>query len=356
MVCIAAFIILCLISVFVAFLSLFRRDIGRRYWVVFRKSWHCLFQKVRLKKCDTNFKDDVKNTLLKKVVLTRPKLVKPLSVLIEAISILIVFITILSIVIAIKALLALWVFGTCNVSQPSRCSLGAEACSIDIAPPSDPFGIFVNGLSEWGEIFSAFPDRLKSWQASDYLPSTYPTIPASSSSPTALDILDIGCSACLQSYKNQKADDFFTKNPTAVLLYPIKLPDHTDKFPNSTLISRYFYALHLGYTEKKLNPPDLHLRLLDRIFTEHNEDYVNYQSYLQSLEPEKAKELLHKWFLEWGLKPHELKTLGSLADSDQVANLMAEITDIATNRLHLKSIPTLIYQNRKHQGLYHSAK
>ena len=82
MVCIAAFIILCLISVFVGFLSIFNKTLGKKYWAVFKKAWHCVFKKVRLQKCDTNFKDDVKNTLLKRLVVKNPKLLKPASALI----------------------------------------------------------------------------------------------------------------------------------------------------------------------------------------------------------------------------------------------------------------------------------
>ena len=161
MVCVAAFIILCLISVIVGFLSIFKRDIGAKWWKVFKKAWHCVFKKVRLQKCDTNFKDDVKNTILKKVVIKHPKWTKPISVTIEIVAVLIVLITVWSIIIAIKSLLALWVFGTCNVSQPSQCSLGAEVCSIDREEPKNIFEKIGRGIGEWGEIFSAIPDRLE---------------------------------------------------------------------------------------------------------------------------------------------------------------------------------------------------
>ena len=98
MVCVAAFIVLSLVGVFVAFLSIFKRDIGRKYWAVFKKSWGCVGKKVRLQKCETNFKDDVKNSLLSKVVLKHPKWVKPLGTAIEIFSVAIVFITIWSLV------------------------------------------------------------------------------------------------------------------------------------------------------------------------------------------------------------------------------------------------------------------
>ena len=214
MVCIAAFIILSIVSVFVGFLSIFNRELGKKYWVVFQKAWHCVFKKVRLQKCDTNFKDDVKHTLLKRIVLKHPNLLKPASALIEI-------------------LLALWVFGTCNISHPSQCGLGSEVCSIDQVEPTDLFGKIGRGFSEWGEIFSAIPDRLKTWQVQDYL--THTSIPLidltkdhdesslkntkkllqfyhsqiiPDSSKVAVDIIDPGCTVCRQSYLNQKQSGF----------------------------------------------------------------------------------------------------------------------------------------------------
>ena len=50
MVCVAAFIILSLLSIFVGFLSIFNKQLGQKYWTVFKKAWHCVFKKVRLQK------------------------------------------------------------------------------------------------------------------------------------------------------------------------------------------------------------------------------------------------------------------------------------------------------------------
>ena len=63
MVCIAAFIILAIIGIFVAIISIFKPKIGKDYLKALKKSWGCLWKKVRLQKCETGFKDDVKNTL-----------------------------------------------------------------------------------------------------------------------------------------------------------------------------------------------------------------------------------------------------------------------------------------------------
>ena len=107
MVCIAAFIILLILGIGAALISIFNRDFGKKYLALLKKSFHCFGKRVRLQKCDTNFSDDVKTTLLKKVIIKKPKLVKPLSITIEIASILLVIITAWSLIEAVKAGLAL---------------------------------------------------------------------------------------------------------------------------------------------------------------------------------------------------------------------------------------------------------
>ena len=106
MVCIAAFIILIVVGVFVAFISIFKRDLGKKYLKVLKKSWHCFTRHLTFRKCDTSFQDDVKTALLKKVVLKKPEAVKPLSITIEVASILIVIVTAWSLIEGVKAGLA----------------------------------------------------------------------------------------------------------------------------------------------------------------------------------------------------------------------------------------------------------
>ena len=100
MVCIAAFIILAIIGVFVALISIFKPKVGKAYLKALKKAWGCLWKKVRLQKCETGFKDDVKNTLLSRVMLKKPKLVKPLSILIEILSVVIVVVVVWAILTA----------------------------------------------------------------------------------------------------------------------------------------------------------------------------------------------------------------------------------------------------------------
>lgn len=346
MVCIAAFIILCLVGVFVAFLSIFRRDIGKKYWAVFKKAWGCVGKKVRLQKCETNFKDDVKNSLLSKVVLKHPKWVKPLGTAIEVSAILIVFITIWSLVEAIKALLALWVFGTCNVSQPASCALGAEVCGIDAPEPTNPIEWTSRWFSEWGEIFVNIPDRFQKWQVEDYLVEPYTFISSyQDNKPLALDILDPGCTICMQSYRNQKAAGFFQNYNTVLMVYPIELPDGGYKFNNSDLIARYMHAATALKTEYAP-------KILDRLFTESNEQGINYQSALMSMSRKEAETTLQEWLKSFGASKDKITQIVELSQSEQVTEIMQNIKTMVEDRIHAKGIPTLIYDGKKHNGLY----
>lgn len=348
MVCVAAFIILCLVGVFVAFLSIFRRDIGKKYWSVFKKAWGCVGKKVRLQKCETNFKDDVKNGLLSKVVLKHPKWVKPLGVAIEVSAVLIVFITIWSLVEAVKALLALWVFGTCNVSQPASCALGAEVCGIDAEEPSNPLEWTGRWFSEWGEIFANIPDRFQNWNAADYL--IEPTITsrsAAENAPRALDVFDPGCTVCLRSYRNQKSSGFFDRYETFFMIYPIRLPDGSEKFANSELIARYIYASALKFNDK-----DYAYRIIDKLFTESNTDGQNFQVAFAFMSSDEAEKTLQEWLQGFGASSTELKTIEDSVPSQAVTDILEQVSAVIENRLHVKGIPTLIYDGRKHSGLF----
>lgn len=346
MVCIAAFIILAIVGIFVAFLSIFRPDIGRKYWAVFKKSWGCVGKKIRLQKCETNFKDDVKNSMLSRIVLRHPKWVKPLGTAIEVSAILIVFITIWSLVEAIKAILALWVFGTCNVSIPESCALGAEVCGIDSAEPTNVVEWTGRWFSEWGEIFVNIPDRFHDWNVEDYLvePYTFAT-DYQEGKPLVLDIFDPGCLVCIQSYRNQKSSGFFEQYNTVLMVYPIELPDGGYKFQNSDLIARYMHAANLLDT-------DYAAKILDRLYMESNEQGISYQSVIQTLSHDEAEKTLGSWLKDFGAKASVIEKIKETAAGDQVTEIMQEISNMVKNQIHAKGIPTMLYDGKKHNGLY----
>ncbi len=355
MVCIAAFIILCLASVVVAFLSIFRRDIGKKYWKIFKKSWGCVGKKVTFQKCDTNFKDDVKNTILRKVVIKKPKLVKPLSVTIEVVSVLIVLVTIWSLAEGAKAGLALWTLGTCNVEHPSSCALGAEVCSID---GNDDDNAFVRWLKDWGEIFSAVPDKFRSWDVAQF---DFVGISASGktdeSLPQAVDILDPGCVVCLQSFRAQLEDDFFAKYNTKIVPYPIPDGDGGYKFANSKLIVSYILALdQYGYpagSESRGESPAM--SIFRNVFMAQDESIESrplYQSaFNDNYDADRAERKLQEWLSNDGYSAEEIAEISARAHSEQIDQLIAKNQEIVES-IHVKGIPTLIYDNRKHNGAY----
>ncbi|MBQ3309119.1 hypothetical protein IJG78_00390 [Candidatus Saccharibacteria bacterium] len=341
MVCIAAFIVLLLIGVFVAFISIFKRDFGRRYLKVLKKSFHCFGKKVRLQKCDTNFSDDVKTLLLKKIIIKKPKLVKPLSITIEIASVLLVVLTAWSLIEGAKAGLSLWVFGTCNVSQPSNCALGADSCGIN----EDN----LNWFSEWGEIFANIPDRLKRWNAAEYDLVASFVSGNEESDNVALSIIDPGCSVCLQSYKNIKKDqEFLNNHRLLVVFYPIKNTNGELRFKNSELISRY--ALAVNQVTKK---DDYSEKLINRIFTEFDKNGTIYQALFNNeLSEDQAKSLIDEWMTEWGVSSQELKEIHSILFSEDITNKLEKNIQIVNNSIKPKGIPTMVYDGKKHLGLF----
>lgn len=349
MVCIAAFIILILVGVVIAFLSIFNRELGKKYLKVLKKSWHCFTRRISFRKCDTSFSEDVKTTLLKKVVIKKPKLVKPLSVALEIGSILIVIITAWSLIEGIKAGLALWTLGTCNVNQPANCALGSEICSLESTS--------LNWFEEWGEIIGAIPDRLKNWKADDYLVEPMPSLNESSAAP-ALDIFDSGCAVCMQSYKNQlKNQDFLNNHKIYLMVYPIKLGDGSYKFKNSGLVAKYFNALTLLSKDAEANDKNpyegLDLKIINRIFTEEDKDGVNYQSaFNNNYSEEEAERTIKDWLKEWGLNEDEVKKTSEYTNGEEVKSRMDKIAEVVENQVKPKGIPTLIYDGKKHLGLY----
>jgi len=345
MVCIAAFIILALIGVFVAIISIFKPKVGKSYWKLMKKSWGCLWTKVRLQKCETGFKDDVKNTLLSRVIIKHPKWTKPLSIIIEVLSVIIVIIAIWAVLTAVKSLLALWVLGSCNVTKPSACSLGAEVCSIDESEPTNPLEATGRWFTEWGEIFEAIPDKFRTYNAEDY-DFNYVTVNSDSAGAVAVDIFDPGCSVCMQSYRNQKAAGFFDDYNVRLVPFAIQDADDNYKFKNSELIVRYMFAAEQFRS-------GLALSLIDHIFTEKNHDGISYQNmFNEDYSCEEAEAKLQSWLKDEGVDDKGAEEISKVAWYDEVTAKMQENREIVENQIKVKGIPTMIYDGARHTGLW----
>ena len=346
MVCIAAFIILAIIGVFVAFISIFKPKVGKAYMKIFKKSWGCVSKKVRLQKCETGFKDDVKNTILSRVIIKHPKWVKPLSVIIEVLSVVIVVVVVWAVLTSIKSLLAIWALGSCNVTKPSACTMGAEMCSIDEDEPSNFFEATGRWFTEWGEIFEAIPDKFHSYSAEDYDFNYIAVAGDNSDKPIAVDIFDPGCSVCMVSYRNQRNADFFNQYEVRLVPFAIQDADGNYKFANSEIVVRYMFALeqvHAGLAEK----------ILDRLYTDKNSEGISYQDkFNDDYSREEAVAKLDSWLKDLDLDDDEIKQVQKIANYPEITDKMNQNREIVENQLRVKGIPTMIFDGKRHTGLW----
>ncbi|MDO5480646.1 MAG: hypothetical protein Q4F58_03200, partial [Candidatus Saccharibacteria bacterium] len=307
----------------------------------------CLWKKVRLQKCETGFKDDVKNTILSRVIIKHPKWVKPLSVIIEILSVIIVVVAVWALLTAVKSLLALWALGSCNVTTPSACTLGAEICSIDESEPSNIFEATGRWFTEWGEIFEAIPEKFKNYKAEDYEFSYISASPGiGADKPILVDILDPGCSVCMTSYKNQKAAGFFNEYDVHIVPFAIPNADGGYKFKNSEIIVKYMLAAEQIRS-------GVAVTLLDHIFTEKNADGISYQNlFNEDFSHDDAIRQLETWLKEVNLNDSGITEIRKIVDYPETANKMQNNRNIIENQLNVRGIPTMLYDGKKHTGLW----
>lgn len=352
MFCIAAFIVLALLSIFSA-----------GYRKQMKKAWGCVARKVTLRPCDTNFKSEIKDKLLSRVAHKSPRLIKVADVTIEVVAVLFIVLTAWSLYVAVKSGLNLYVYGTCNPSNASACSLGAEACSIETARKSFWSSISEGSVFTWigdefaqfGDTISAVPTRIQRWEATEYLPqnATYP-LSFDSAKPVAVEVIDPGCQFCKQLYENVVEADFKQRYNLTYIAYPIKdaKKDSQYKFANSLLVVQYLEAIKLH--EPKLvdgtTPADW--KILQKIFTEKNDQNVDMQVVFNSLlNAQQVEDTLHNWLSDFGYSKDELTVIHDTARSKEVDEIISAHREIVENRIKTVKIPTIIFDGRRHSGV-----
>ena len=355
MVCIAAFIILAICVLSIPVIRIFNKNLANKIWKLFRESMGCVGKRVTFRKCDSTFKDQVKNGLLKKVVLKHPGWVKPLSVIIEILSVLIIAITIWSLLVGIKSGVGLYVYGTCDVTTPEACVLDStEACTIDgrsIDFWNHPIDWTANWFVEFGEAIMAIPARSQHWNAQDFMPSGAQFFNAEDpEKPYALDIFDPGCVICKQSFRNQLNSDFFNENNVAMLVYPIRGVDGP-KYANSVIITSYIESTRIDPLTGSDRPAEW--LIVKRLFTENSELMIDYQTtFNDHYSNDRAREVLQKWLADFGYSKSQVKKIADLAESDQIKQIIADNQDIVDNQIRTRKIPTLIFDGRRHEGAF----
>ena len=346
MFCIAAFIVLLVLGVFSA-----------RYRGYLRRAWGCTLRRVTFRPCDTSFSQDIKDHLLAPVAAWRPGLVRPAAIAIEVAALMVIVTTILSAYVVAKGAVNLWVYGTCDKANSQGCALGSSSCSIGALEPTfldkvvtlNIAGAIGGEVADVAETIGAIPDRLRTWDAAAYLPPnvTWRTgfDPAR---PTALEIVDPGCSVCAKLAANIREAGFADRYNLAYIAYPI--PDLTGtRFPNSGLVVRYLEALRLHPVASAEVPVDW--QLLERILSGTDPSGEPWQKVVNRATTEEAAALLHGWLGEFGLDAAAIETIAAEADSARVASIIEANQALVRNTIGTRKIPTMIFDGSRHDGL-----
>ncbi|MDR2524008.1 MAG: hypothetical protein LBC95_00490 [Candidatus Nomurabacteria bacterium] len=353
MVCIAAFILLAICVLSLPIIRIFSKKTADNIWNLFKKSIYCFTHRVTFRKCDSTFKDDVKNSILRRVVVRRPTWVKPLGVAIEVLSVLIILTTIWSLAVGAKSLVSLAAYGMCDIVTPEACVVGdAEACYAGEAKTAEnPVEWLGNWFVEFGEAIVYLPIKFSTRNAAEYIPADYPYRDAQAADkPAALDIFDPGCKFCRESYTNQLASGFFDKYNTALL--PFALRDDDDyRFANSDLIVRYIFA------SRSVPQADatraVEWRIIDRLFTENSPRKIVWQEdFNNEYSDAEARQTLNSWLADFGYDANAIEQIAAAVDNAETRAAVDAARDLVENQIQIVKIPTMIIDNERHEGLF----
>ncbi|MFZ2276044.1 MAG: hypothetical protein WAV68_03685 [Candidatus Nanogingivalis sp.] len=363
MICIAAFIILLLIWLFTPAMKIFGfKKQAENINKMFKKSLHCFSRRATFRACDSNFGDEIKHSILRKLIVKHKKWVKPVSWAIEVVSFLIIVISIWSLLTVVKSGLALYTFGTCDVQQPDACALsGSEACTID---GSNGNGPIVSWFTDWGEIFLAMPSRWTTWNAEELVvenSSYYGEFSGKSenSNAVAVDIFDPGCIVCRRSFTVQKESGFFEKYRTHLIPYVIT-SEEGDKFENSKLLAQYFEAIR-GIQPENGNKISPEWYLAEKIFTGKDASGVVWQENfngvsLKAFSAEKVEKKIAEWLKEAGYSEVQIKKIAEKSRSEEVSKKLEANKKLVEDQIKTKKIPTMIFDGKRHEGQFKAEK
>ncbi len=350
MFCIAAFIVLMIMGIFSA-----------RYRRLAGDAWKCVARKTTFRKCDTNFKADLKNQLLGKMAVKRPRLTRFLDRWIEVLAFAFVIITIWSLLSVVRSGLFLYVYDTCRPSNSESCSLGAEACSVESVEPSFWQSVKSGHILTWGKnsvsdvdkAIGRVPDRFKKWQ-----PLTYTTNSSTyyhsfdKTKPTALEIIDPSCKFCAQTFRNMQQAGVENRYNLTYIAYPIPNPKYRGayKFPNSYLIASYLDGIKQQPLTGAKVPADW--QLLQRLFTwkDNRGNYYQYDiDYLY--DAPKTENLLQSWLKGVGYSDQQVSSIAQASKSPSVSADIARERQIVEKQIKTVKIPTLLLGQRRFDGV-----
>ena len=92
---------------------------------------------------------------------------------------------------------------------------------------------------------------------------------------------------------------------------------------------------------------------MDRIFTGKSEDGIAYQNLFNNdYSREEATEVILGWLKEEGVHSSERAEILLRAESDGITDKMAKNREIVEKEIKVRGIPTMIYDGKKHVGLW----
>lgn len=346
MFCIAAFIVFGILAIFSA-----------SYRPLALQAWHCTFRRITLRPCDISFGEEMKSKLVGKLVFTHPRLAHMLSRWIEVLSFVFVILSLWSLVYTAQAGLNLWVYDTCDPRSSESCSLSGEACSVEQESLGLVAAVRQGRTVEWvagpivrfTETLSRIPDRLKKWDAQEYLASSATFYyPENTAKPYTLEIIDPGCQFCRKLTKNLHDAGVMDQTNVSYLLYPIPLlEDGMYKFPHSYRVSSYIEATKYVPLQGPSDIPG-DWQLLKRLFADPEATGADVQARINiGMTSAQVETALREMLRDIGFSDAESARIAVLASSEEVQARLSEQKTIVEDRIRTIKIPTLLYAGRR---------
>ncbi len=348
MFCIAAFIVFSVLAIFSA-----------SFRPLAAKAWHCVLLRVTFRPCDISFGEEMKGKLVGKLIFTHPRLARFLSRWIDWLSFAFVILSIWSLLYVGNAGLNLWVYDTCSPSNVESCSLSGEACGVETeslgffrAVSEDRFGEWFFGpFVRFVETVSRIPDRLRSWDAKEFLGQTatfYHEVDLTK--PYVLEIIDPSCKFCKKLTAHLEEAGIFDRTNVSYLLYPIPLAGTNGyKFPHSYLMASYIEAtkdVSLSHGDKTVSAD---WQLLKKIFKSGNGGSVEIQEmFVMGFTALEAEKKLQSLLAEIGFQPQEVERISQLSRSKSIQERLDAQKVIVEQKIRTVKIPTLLFAGRRY--------
>ena len=345
MFCIAAFIIFAILSIF----SVSYRSLAA-------SAWHCVIRHISFRPCDINFSEEVKGRIIGKALKHSPGLARFIDRWIDYFATAFVVLSIWSLLYVAVAGLDLFVYGTCNPANVESCTLSGESCGVNQNQLTFVTAVKEGKIATWTvgpfvrfwDALTRVPDRLRSWEPSKYVSpwATY-VEPFDPKKPTALEIIDPGCTFCRKLMGNAAEAGIPERYNFTYLLYPIPVNEHY-KFQHSLLIASYLEATKLVQLKNNKLPASPDWQLLEMIFGINRVSIELQTKFNIAFTKQEAEAELQKLLTEIGYSKAQVREIATRAASPEVAAMIAREREIVEKEVRTIKIPTLLIGNRRY--------